>query len=506
MRNYHALEDQLGRLRQEMTGLAGISRKAEANDLVLLFVKILPKLFDAERCGIFFREPETDIMHSRFGTDIDHTSFAVTNPNSYAGRAVSLGTTILDNHVDPTEDSQMESQKATGFVARNIICSPIRSPDSDQTRGVIQILNKAGTFEQTDVALLEEVAARLSMVLHNLWLNERIGAISSKVTPQLEEIRLALGARTSFVAVAPSMLPLLKQVQAVSHTPASILLRGENGTGKDLVARMVHKEAGLSNAPFVAVNCAAIPHDLLESEFFGYERGAFTGASRARGGFFEEAKGGTLFLDEIADMPLALQAKLLRVLEEREGRRLGCSIMRQYDFRLISATHQNLDAMVNEGTFREDLYYRLFAVAIELPPLRKRREDILPLTLEFLADLESTWNKSIAGIPGEIITLFEGCPWPGNIRQLRREVERLMALTPPGEWAKLEDCSDTIRSLQISIVPPSSEILSLQDELAHTEQQLIGRALLAHDGHKTNTAKALGITRQALHYKMKRWQ
>jgi transcriptional regulator with PAS, ATPase and Fis domain len=257
----------------------------------------------------------------------------------------------------------------------------------------------------------------------------------------------------------------------------------------------------------ISVNCAAIPETLVESEFFGHERGAFTGAVKSRGGYFEAANRTTLFLDEVGDLPLSMQAKFLRVLQERQGQRIGSNQIRTYDFRLISATNKDLKAMVQAGTFREDLYYRLFSIEISLPPLRERPEDIEVLSGMFLQEICSEFGKRIPGLSPAVQRTFRGCPWPGNVRQLRREIERLVALTPNGESAGLHHCSD-------GIAPKSADTRALDtgtdgtlpEAIARLERAMITAALSEAAGNKSQAARRLGIPRLALYKKLKLYE
>jgi transcriptional regulator with PAS, ATPase and Fis domain len=285
----------------------------------------------------------------------------------------------------------------------------------------------------------------------------------------------------------------------------SVFIHGENGTGKEVIARMIHENSSRWDKPFVAVNCASIPETLMESEFFGYDKGAFTGAAGSRMGRFEEADGGILFLDEVADMPMSIQPKFLRAIQEGEGHRLGSNALRRYDLRIISATNQDLRGAVREGRFREDLFYRLFAVEIYIPPLRERREDIPPLAHTFYEDISKRFNKKLAGFSAEIVTLFERHPWPGNVRQLRREVERLVALTPPGELMAIGTCSGELRNYDPGTIPSREPSLMMPDRVRDLEVDLIHRALNESRGNKVLASRLLGITRQGLHKKIKRY-
>ncbi|MDT7834066.1 sigma 54-interacting transcriptional regulator [Aquabacterium sp. OR-4] len=241
--------------------------------------------------------------------------------------------------------------------------------------------------------------------------------------------RAAQGAwRRELISRSPVMAAVLAEARLVAATDASVLITGESGTGKELLARAIHRASPRAAKPFVAVNCAAIPEPLLESELFGHARGAFTGAQSARKGLFVAAEGGTLFLDEIGDMPLALQVKLLRVLQERQVRPVGTEQSLAVDVRVLSATHRQLDAALAAGQFRSDLYYRLNVVRLALPPLAQRREDIVLLAQHFLHSLASRYRKTLHGFAPEALEALVQAPWPGNVRQLHNAVEQVCAL------------------------------------------------------------------------------
>jgi transcriptional regulator with PAS, ATPase and Fis domain len=271
---------------------------------------------------------------------------------------------------------------------------------------------------------------------------------------------------------------------------------------------MIHEESNRRAQSFLAVNCASIPKTLVESEFFGYEKGAFTGAHTSRRGYFEEASGGTLFLDEVADMPMSIQPKFLRAIQEEEGYRLGSNRLITYDLRIISATNKHLRQEVEEGRFREDLFFRLFSVEIHIPPLRERKEDIAPMAFVFLEDINKRFEKNVAGFSSDVINLFEEYHWPGNVRQLRREVERAVVLTPSGEQITLDKCSrEILQSVTTPAMkaPQSSLSILLPDQVKSLEIKLIRKALQETQGNKTRAAELLGITRQGLHKKLQRY-
>ena len=233
---------------------------------------------------------------------------------------------------------------------------------------------------------------------------------------------------SSIITASPLMTALLSEVRLVAASDANILIHGESGTGKEMFARAVHQASGRRRGPFVAINCAAIPEALLESELFGHAKGAFTGATAHHKGLFQATQGGTVFLDEIGDMPLPLQAKLLRVLQEREVRPLGTNQTFPLDVRIVSATHRDLETAIAETAFREDLYYRLNVVTLHIPPLRERREDILPLANHFLGEMRERYGRNVTGFAPDAIDFLMQSDWPGNVRQLMNVVEQCCAL------------------------------------------------------------------------------
>lgn len=341
--------------------------------------------------------------------------------------------------------------------------------------------------------------ARIRMCLENKRLRELSEALELRNLK--EEVQL--------IAESQAMQQVLITMRIVSRSPVNVLIHGESGTGKEVIARMIHHGSDRKDKPFVAVNCAAVPENLMESEFFGYEKGAFTGAVASRGGRFEEADGGTLFLDEIGDMPLAIQPKFLRVIQEGEGIRLGSNKPVRYDLRIISASNKDLRHEVEKGRFREDLFYRIFSVEIYIPPLRERREDIVPLTLFFMNRVSRRFKKQVKGFSPELLYFFEGYPWPGNVRQLLHEVEHMVALTPEGERISLKHCSSELQKwrnatpLSLMQNQPS---LSLPQRVEEIEIACIRDALHKTNGNKLQASKLLGITRQGLDKKLKRYK
>ena len=298
------------------------------------------------------------------------------------------------------------------------------------------------------------------------------------------------------------MLKVYATIKKVADTPANVLILGESGTGKELVAKAIHDNSSRREMPFLVINCGGIPENLLESELFGYTKGAFTGAYSDKPGLFEIARGGTVFLDEIAELPPLLQVKLLRVVQEKTFRRIGGADDIRVDVRIISATNRDLAAQVKSGLFREDLFYRLHVIPIHLPPLRERREDIPILTKHFIEKHSREFGKEIQMISAYALELLMHYPFPGNIRELENIIERSVALETSNiilpENLVLSEIGDTDHAA-IPELPDGG--LQLQAELARLEKGLIEKALRKSGGSKTRAAELLGISYDSLHYR-----
>ena len=317
-------------------------------------------------------------------------------------------------------------------------------------------------------------------------------------------LREALGQRYNYpnvVAHSPAMQEVLALVERVATTPSTILIGGESGVGKDLIARLIHQRSNRANGPMIKINTTAIPETLLESELFGYEKGAFTGAVGSKPGKFELADRGTLFLDEIGDVPPATQVKLLRVLQEREFERLGGTRTLKVDVRLIAATNRDLREALEQGTFREDLYYRLNVVPIDIPPLRAHKEDIPDLAKVFLARYAKASGKDLTGIsPAAIDKLLE-FHWPGNVRELENIVERGCALAA---GSVLEPDDIRLDTRQAKPRDSSSALLPEGKTLDQWEDEIIREAYKRANGNKSQAARLLGLSRNALRYRLEK--
>lgn len=309
-----------------------------------------------------------------------------------------------------------------------------------------------------------------------------------------------------FIGSHPLIQKINAVVQRVAGTDTTVLITGESGTGKELIARTLHNQSARSTRPFVPVNCASIPGELLESELFGHARGAFTGALATRAGLFQMADGGTIFLDEIGEMPAALQAKLLRVLQNGEIRIVGEDRPRRVDVRIIAATNKDLREEVRKGSFREDLFYRLQVIPVHLPPLRARRSDIPSLVRHFLQKSNRKYSLSV-GLSSEAMVYLWEYDWPGNVRELENLIERLVLLDVNGE-IRPEDLSPYTRALSSEpLVEPgnkkSARWLDLKTAVEQFEYRLIDRALARANGNRTVAAQMLGLKRTTLVAKLR---
>lgn len=330
---------------------------------------------------------------------------------------------------------------------------------------------------------------------------------NSRLREENRSLREALGEKythPNIVAISPKMQEVLATVERVAPTNSTVLLGGESGVGKDLIARAIHEKSRRASGPFVKINSTAIPENLLESELFGYEKGAFTGATTSKPGKFEMADKGTLFLDEIGDVPPATQVKLLRVLQEREFERLGGTRTVKVDVRLLAATNRDLRAALEEGTFREDLYYRLNVVPIDIPPLRAHKEDIPGLANLFLSRFakESGRAEKITGISPSAMQVLTAHYWPGNVRELQNVIERASALAQGGELQPADIQLDTPRIRASSSGGASDRFLPDGMTLDQWEDEMIRESLKRAGGNKSQAARLLGLSRNALRYRL----
>jgi DNA-binding NtrC family response regulator len=301
---------------------------------------------------------------------------------------------------------------------------------------------------------------------------------------------------------APSMKNFLENLERVAATDTTVLITGETGTGKELAARVIWERGGRSSKPFVVVNCAILSETLLESDLFGHERGAFTGAVSTKTGMIEEADGGTLFLDEVGEIPPAVQAKLLRVIENGEFQRVGSTTSRTSDVRVVAATNRDLEEEVDRGSFRSDLYHRLSVVTLRLPPLRDRIEDLEDIALHYLGRLGGELGRPEQELSAEVWECMRQYGWPGNIREVRNVLERALVLSPGGEIRPEDIPAGEAAPAAVSVAPPSQ--LSLSEAMEECKKQIIKGALDSCGGNQTRAAEMLGVNRSSLNRLLKK--
>jgi len=348
-------------------------------------------------------------------------------------------------------------------------------------------------------------AQRLKVILTNAV---RLHTAQHEVAVSRRNLRNA-GVLGQLVGTSKVMQEMFVLVEQVAPSTASVLITGESGSGKEMLARTLHELSPRKDKPFVAINCAAIPETLIESEIFGHEKGSFTGAVERRAGVFELAEGGTLLLDEIGEMPAATQAKLLRVLEDRRLRRLGSKVEQEIDVRVLAATNKDPQQAVADGHLREDLYYRLNVFHIQMPPLRAHKEDLEALVASLLSDLNNKHGKNVSGVSAEVMELFERYNWPGNVRELRNTMERAVILCGEGEIERRHlppNFGQAAGSLRSSSVNSGNSIqVEVGTTVEQAERQLILRTLESTHNNKTRAAEVLGISLKTLHNKLKEY-
>jgi len=390
---------------------------------------------------------------------------------------------------------------------RSTLCIPLWT--GDEVRGVLQVDNReaVGTFAAADLEVLTVAAQQLSLSADNARLLARLRHAEQRLEGENRFLkqREADATFAGIVGRSPGVEAVLRAVEKVRDTRVPVLIQGETGTGKELVARALHYTSTRRERLFVAQNCSALPEGLLESELFGHVKGAFTGADRDKKGLFELADGGTMFLDEVGEAPPAIQAKLLRVLQEGEIWPVGAPRPRSVDVRTVSATHRDLERMVRDGAFRQDLFYRLHVFPVRMPALRERREDVPLLARHFLERYAREFGRQISGFVPDALDRLAAYDWPGNVRELQNEIQRALINRTEGDLVLLEDLSP--RVLGRSGLSESGDLPrgNLKDMMDTVERLLLTRALREHAQNKTRTAEALGITREGLHKKLARF-
>ena len=412
------------------------------------------------------------------------------------------GVTLFERHLHEVVLTDLVMPRMDGMEV-------LRRIKATHPETTVVIVTAHGTVEKAVEAMREGAADFIAKPFSMAQLLVRLSNICSvrKLREQNVRLQEQLERRFSFsniIGKSKKMQEVFELIRLVADSDASVLVQGESGTGKELVASAIHYNSPRRAKPYIRVSCASLPESLIESELFGYEKGAFTGASERRIGRFEAAHGGTLFLDEIGELPLSFQVKLLRVLQERQIERLGSHRSIDIDVRIVSASLRPLEEEIAEGRFREDLFFRINTVTIHLPPLRERREDVPLLAQSFLREFAEERGKEVEGFTDDVLEVFEAYDWPGNVRELRNAVERAL-LFCRGPKVTLGDLPQNFHQLSRKTVAVGSpgRVVTLKEAVQRAEIDAIRAALAATGGGKSRAADLLGVSRKTLWEKMK---
>ena len=491
----------------------------ELDQLLPLITSKCLEVLDAEGVAVLLLDREKGELYFPYASQVDPEVAAKLARLRFAADRGIVGSVLKSGHAERVDDTASDPRfftgvdRSTGVTTRSILAAPLIA--RDQTMGVIEAINhRDGPFRDEDLRLLESLAEVIAIALSNADRFAQIQTSEQVLRRQVGALRsdlIKLDLQREIIGTSAAIAQVLRLIASAAASSIPVLIEGETGTGKELVARAIHRASDRASGPFIAVNCAAFTETLLESELFGHRRGAFTGAASDEPGVFRAANSGVILLDEVGEMPLPMQTKLLRVLQEREITPVGESRPQKVDVRVLSATNRDLSAAVTAKMFREDLYYRLAVFPIRLPPLRDRREDIPLLASRFLARSSQGSGKRIDEIDADALDALVRFNWPGNVRQLQNEIERAVALAANGQsigkaqlWAALG------ASAEKPSLPDSAGALPSMDDLA-TQSQPLAKAradfearyiasVLARTGGKvTQAARLLGISRVALH-------
>jgi Nif-specific regulatory protein len=470
-------------------------RTREIEPLLNQMAKAATDLLDADRASIFLWDRANHCLIGRPALGVKGGELRVADDRGVVGRVLQSGEPVrVDGAAQPeTIDHSVDTE--TGYRTRTLLGVPLQT-QSGEPFGVFEVINKnhSGTFTQDDQEALIELAAHAAAALENVQDRQKLIATNRQIVDQAAE-------RVRLIGECPAIQSLRSIIRRVAETDLAVLINGENGTGKEVVAQSIHYLSRRRGQPFIALNCAAIPESLAESELFGHEKGAFTDAHEPRPGKFELASGGTLFLDEIGDLSLNCQAKLLRVLEEKVMVRVGGSRPIATDARVLAATNQKLAEMAQQKRFREDLYFRLNVVTLELPPLGQRGGDILLLAEHFLEDFCRRARRKLPELSAAARRRLAEHPWPGNVRELRNLMERLAYLT----------VGDRIEAADLAFIlsPRGASALiddlgkTLPDATARFQIEYIRRTIEQLGGNMSRAAERLGLHRSNLYRKMR---
>ncbi|MEW6686799.1 MAG: sigma 54-interacting transcriptional regulator [Candidatus Edwardsbacteria bacterium] len=463
-----------------------LSSTLDQHQLLDIIIEAAKTLTQAEASSLLLMDETTQRLHFAHTTgqvSEELKRLSVPMGQGIAGWVARERKPQIVNQVNKDERWYKGIDERTKFTTRSLLCVPLVV--GDKTVGVIEVINKkeGEIFGERDQGLLLKVAGLAAQVLENANKYQ-------KLQDENIQLRDEIASRYTIIGQSQAIQDVLGLAQKVARGNTTVLVQGENGTGKELLARFIHTKSPRAEKSFIAVNCAAIPVELLESELFGHEKGAFTGAINRRKGRFELAHQGTIFLDEVGDLPMAVQAKILRVLQEREFERLGGIETIKVDVRIIAATNHDLLQLVKDNTFREDLYYRLNVFQIFLPPLRQRQEDIPILAQHFLERFTRETKKNISGFSPEVLRAFQDYSWPGNIRELQNVIERAVVLAS-GPTININHLPSFTKEEKTNL--HLSSTLDWEEAQKNFKKEYLTKTLMAHNWNQRQTAIALKI-------------
>lgn len=493
------MEPSLDNFRASFEALSEISfriNSIQGPDILLGEVlEIAMQTLDAERGFILLTSQEhpdgfevkssTNFSERQIG-ELVRISTSVVQEVLRVGEPVLVYEALEDERYRETESIVLEQ-------IQSIACVPLRIKTRQIGAIYLDSLTKRGRFTRDHLPFLQAFANQAAVAIENAQLYQSLRDENRRLRQEVQRVHGFEG----IIGQSPRMRDVFETMSRVMDTDATVLVQGESGTGKELVARAIHYNGDRREQPFVALFCGSLPDNLLESELFGHKKGAFTGASSDKKGLFEAADGGTIFLDEVGDLSQHLQTSLLRVLQEGEIKRLGETRIRHVDVRVISATNKRLPELIDDGEFREDLFYRLNTITVDLPPLRHRRSDIPLLAHHFLDKYAVKKRSHIRGFDSDAMDALQNHSWPGNVRELENTVERAVVLAR-GEHIQRGDLRlpDHVQS------DPFEPGITLKE----SERRLVLQTLKDNDDNISGTARVLGVSRRWLHYKLKEWE
>lgn len=490
-------------LLSEMSGIA--TQHGDLSSILHILLQLMQRHMNVVRgmVSLYDMDSGSIVIYESFGLDPEEADKGVYMlGEGITGKVVETGETIVVERLDEASGFlNRTGSRSKQDVALSFLCVPIM-----RGRKVMGTISAERLYDNAELLKLDvevlTILASIAAQVVELYLLENVQQVALEA--ENRRLRSALRNRfkpTNIIGNSKPMQEVYRLIEKVVRTRTTVLILGESGVGKELVASAIHYNSPVADGPFIKFNCASLPDSVIESELFGHEKGSFTGATGQRKGRFEAADGGTIFLDEVGEMSLSMQAKLLRVLQERSFERVGSNVSVSVDLRIIAATNRDLGAMVAEGRFREDLYYRLNVYPILLPPLRERGSDIITLADHFVAQLSETLGIAVQRISTPALNLLQSYHWPGNVRELENVIERAILLSEDG----VIHGYNLPPSLQAPVVKDKdtgAPLGSLERRLEAVEYELIIDALKLHQGNMTAAAESLGLTRRVLGLRM----